>query len=230
MTTFTYGIECYIHMFPQERQDEINRVINHWVPVELKDGRILSKMVMNPETGVLAHCKDDKTFESYSKDFNRKNVLEAFLTPEELAMCNEKAVKIFEENREKRQYDEAKKIKASEWDDMIFDGSNFYRDIDDMYEWYDCEYSDDPEDEEYWKNMLPKYVYATKPIQSLDYNDLNRMIENVLENNLSMLEDSEDYYDYDIPEYLQQAWNKFVDENSRPYYEIDWKTVILLNE
>jgi len=227
MTNFTYGLECYLHMFSPERQEEINRVINHWVPVELKDGRILSKMVINPETGVLAHCKEDKTFESYSEDYNQKNVLEKFLTPEELALCDNRAVEIHRENQEKRTYEAAKKIPESQWNMPVFDDGNYYNSIDELYDHYACEYSGNPKDEEFWKKMLPDYVFGCEEIQSLKYDDLKWAVDSIFENNLQCLEDSESYYE-ELPDYLQDVWERFVDENSRPFYEIDYKTVILL--
>jgi hypothetical protein len=230
MTNFTYGLECYLHMFSPERQEEINRVINHWVPVELKDGRILSKMVINPETGVLAHCKEDKTFESYSEDYNQKHVLEKFLTPEELALCNDKAVEMFREAQEKRRYDAARKIPKSEWNSPIFDDGNYYNSIDDLYEYWESNHEwDDEENDDEWKESLPDYVYGSIECQSIRYKDLEIALENIMENNLSSLDDEYDYYAIDkIPDDLQDAWERFVDENSRPFYEIDHKTVILL--
>jgi len=230
MTNFTYGLECYLHMFSPERQEEINRVINHWVPVELKDGRTLSKMAINPETGVLAHCKEDKTFESYSEDYNKKHVLEKFLTPEELALCDNRAVEMFKEAQEKRKYEAARKIPEKEWNLPVFDDGNYYNSIDDLYEHWESNHEwDDEENDDEWKESLPDYVYGSIECQSIRYKDLDIALNNIMENNLSGIDDEYDYYVIDkIPEYLQEAWKRFVDENSRPFYEIDYKTVILL--
>jgi hypothetical protein len=231
MTNFTYGLECYLHMFSPERQEEINRVINHWVPVELKDGRILSKMVINPETGVLAHCKEDKTFESHSVDYNQKFVLEKFLTPEELALCDNKAVEMSRKAQEKRRYDAARKITENEWNAPVFDDGNYYNSIDELFEHYQFEwdYNDDNWVDEGWREYLPNYVYGSIECQSIRYKDLDIALDNIMENNLSGLDDEYDYYAIDkIPDYLQEAWKRFVDENGQPFYEIDYKTVILL--
>jgi hypothetical protein len=186
-------------------------------------------MVINPETGVLAHCKEDKTFESHSVDWNQKHVLEKFLTPEEIALCDNRAVEIHRKNQEKRRYEAARKVPESEWNAPVFDEDNYYYTLDDLYDYYACEYSDDPEDEDYWKNTLPDYVFGCEEIQSLKYDDLKWAVDNVFEKNLQMLEDADEYYN-PIPDYLQEAWNRFVDENSRPFYEIDHKTVILLDK
>jgi len=112
----------------------------------------------------------------------------------------------------------------------VFDDGNYYNSIDDLYEHWESNHEwDDEENDDEWKESLPDYVYGSIECQSVRYEDLDIALDNIMENNLSSLDDEYDYYVIDkIPEYLQEAWKRFVDENSRPFYEIDYKTVILL--
>jgi hypothetical protein len=141
-------------------------------------------------------------------------------------------VEIHRKNQEKRRYDAAKKISESEWYLPVFDDGNYYHSIDDLYEYWVSNHEwEDEENEEEWKESLPEYVYGSIECQSIRYKDLNIALDNIMDRSLSGLEDEYDYYAIkEIPDYLQDAWNRFVDENSRPFYEIDHKTVILLSK
>lgn len=227
MTTFTYGLECYLHMFSPERQAEIERVANNWETIELKDGRKVKNMLINPETGVLALCDDDGKIANHATDYYAKKVVEKYLTPEELALCDDRAVEIHRANREKIRFDNAKKIPVNEYDMPVFEDDHFYMCIDDLYDHYACYHSDDPEDEDYWEDALPEYVYGSIKVKTMDYDDIHRMVDNNFEQNVSDLEDSDGMY-AEVPEYLQEAWNRFVDEYGKEFYEADDKTVILL--
>jgi hypothetical protein len=235
MENLTYGLEYYIHMFSPERWEEIDRVINNWVTPKLEDGRELISCYMNPETQILCFIGDSGKVRPSTMEYYQKKVLKKYLTPDELDMCNTEAVKIFQEKREKQRFEQAKKVPASEWNGPVFDDDKYYVDVDHLWDHYQNDYDwqdEDEDDDDAWKKSLPEYVYACIVANTLRYNDLDNMIEQIIEGRISGMDDDyyEYYADYDITEDLREAWNRFVDKYSHDIYEPSYNTVILLNK
>lgn len=209
-----YPLEYYQTMFTEERWQEILQVLNNWVHPVLNDGKELTSLHMNPETRLCFNTNNILT-DSHTTDYWKKQVLEKYLTDEEFDRCNALAFERYREQQDQRRYDAAKKIDAKDWyDEPIFDEDNFYHSIEEMMELLEA-YETEP----------PKWVYGCTEVNTLNSHDLDHAIYNIYEN--IDVEDRE----YDIPKippYLQEAWDRFCWENSETYYEIDYKTVIVL--
>lgn len=209
-----YPLEYYQNMFTKERWQEILQVLDHWVHPILNDGKELKSLHMNPETRL---CFNDNNTEvaDHTKDYWKKQVLEKYITDEEFELCNALAFEKYRLQQDQRRYDAAVKIDAKDWyDEPIFGEDNFYHSIDEMKELLEG-YDDEP----------PKWVYGSKEVLTLNKLDICHAVDNLYEK--IDVEDRE-YDAPEIPPYLQEAWDRFCDENAEKYYEIDYKTVILL--
>lgn len=212
-----YPLEYFQPLFTEERWEEILKVVNNWINPELKDGKKYRNIAMNPETqsSYIASDGIDKV-PKYTMEYWQKQVLEKYLTQEEVKMCNAKAMDAYCEARDKRIYDAATKIEEADYGHPVFAGDDFYMSVDDLR---DCWDYDEP---------LPEYVFGTTEHYTINGCDLDQMIYNLFER---VGEINEEYPKVPkIPDYLQQAWDKFVDENSERYYHYNNKIVVLLDK
>jgi hypothetical protein len=212
-----YPLEYFQPLFSKERWEEIDKVVNNWINPELKNGRVYKTIVINPETQAtfIAPNGIDK-IDKHTMEYWQKQVLEKYLSEDEVKMCNSKAMGAYCEARDKRIYDSARKVEEADYGDPVFDGDNFYLSVDDLR---DCWDYDEP---------LPEYVYGSTKRLSINGCDLENALYNIIEN---VGEINDEYLDVPkIPEYLQKAWDKFVDENSKEYYWEDSKIVVILDK
>jgi hypothetical protein len=211
-----YPLEYFQPLFTDERWTEILKVVNNWIHPELKDGRIYKSILMNPETMKSFNVGEKEKVAGHMMEYMQKQVLEVYLSEEEVKMCNDKAMDAYCEARDKRIYDAATKIEEKDYGNPVFYGDNFYMSVDDLR---DCWDYDDP---------LPEYVFGTTEHHTINSCDLEHMLYNLFEN---VGEINEEYPKIPkIPDYLQEAWDKFVDENSEKYYHYNNKTVVLLDK
>jgi hypothetical protein len=213
-----YPLNYFQPLFSEERWNEILEVVNNWTNPELKDGTKYKNVAFNPETqsSFIAQDGIDKV-PKYTMEYWQKQVLEKYLSQEEVQMCNSKAMDAHCAARDKRIYEAATKVDEADYSGPIIEGDTFYYDIDDLRDNWDYDYP------------LPDYVYGSTKNHTLKSCQLEIMIEDYLER---LGEINEDEYANvpEIPEYLQDAWDRFVNENTQVYYEIDNKTVVLLDK
>lgn len=212
-----YPLEYFQPLFSEERWIEILKVVNNWINPELKDGKVYKTIIINPETQATFIAPDgiDK-IAGHTMEYWQKQVLEKYLSQEEVQMCNLKAMNAYCEAIDKRIYDAATKVDEADYSDPVFHNDNFYSSVDDLR---DCWDYDDP---------LPEYVFGTYKKYSLNGCDLENSLYNIIEN---VGEVNDEYLEVPkIPDYLQQAWDRFVDENSQKYYWEDSKVVVLLDK
>lgn len=118
--------------------------------------------------------------------------------------------------REKKQYKEATKISYKEYLEkypgyMIYDGSDYYQDLDELIEMYECD-----------DKQLPKYVYGT----------IKERIEVNIENAIECAEEDSNCEDFsfDNTEELIEMVNKWNEKNGTFVYYVQDKLIILLTE
>jgi len=212
-----YPLEYFQPLFSEERWNEILGVVNNWINPKLDSGRTFKSLIMNPETELCFNVGDKDNVAQHMMEYIQKQVLEKYLSQEEVQMCNFKAMNAHSEAREKRIYDSAIKVDEADYCQPVFEGDTFYYGgVDDLRDMWDYDYP------------LPEYVYGTTKLYTLNSCDLDQAINIILER-VDVEED--DFINISkIPEYLQEAWDKFVDENTQVYYEIDNKTVVLLDK
>jgi hypothetical protein len=213
-----YPLEYFQPLFSEERWEEILKVVNNWINPELKDGVKYKNIAFNPETqsSFIAQDGIDKV-PKYTMEYWQKQVLEKYLSQEEVKMCNSKAMNAYCEARDKRIYDSAIKVDEADYWQPVFDGDTFYYGgVDDLRDCWDYDYP------------LPEYVMGSTKHYTINGCDLDEMISRHFEN---IGEIGEDYPKIpNTPDYLQEAWNRFVDENAQEYYWVDNKTVVLLDK
>ena len=212
-----YPLVYFQPLFSEERWEEILKVVNNWMNPELKDGRKYKTIILNPETEATFIAPDgiDKIPE-HTMEYWQKQVLEKYLSSEEVEMCNSKAMGAYCEARDKRIYDSARKVEEADYWSPVFHNDNFYTSIDDLRDSWDYDLP------------LPDYVFGTEARYSINGCDLENALYNIIEN---IGEVNDEYLDVPkIPPYLQEAWDKFVDENTRKYYWEDSKTVVILDK
>jgi hypothetical protein len=220
MQLTNYPLEYFQPLFSEERWEEILKVVNNWINPELTDGRRYKNIILNPETGTTFTAMDGiESVAQHTMEYMQKRVLEKYLSQEEVEMCNSKAMNAYCEKRDKEKFDAAIKIDEKDWnDEPIFCDDTFF--CGGIWELRDMWDYDEP---------LPEYVYGSTKHYTLNGCDLNRAIDDILERVCDI--DDGDYVKVPkIPEYLQEAWDKFVDENAQEYYWVDQKTVILLDK
>lgn len=214
-----YPIEYFQSLFSEERWEEIIRIINHWINPELKDGKIYKSIVVNPETGLafIAHEGIDKIAD-HTMEYMQKQVLEKVLSSEEIELCNSKGLDAYQERMDKKTFENANKWEEKDWhDEPIFYGGDFYSEG--IYELRDRWDYDEP---------LPEYVHGSIVRYTINNSDLKNAIYDMIEN---CGEIGDDYAEVpEVPDYLQEAWNRFVEENRQIYYEEDKDTVIILDK
>jgi hypothetical protein len=212
-----YPLEYFQPLFTEERWAEILKVLNNWINPVLDTGKTFKSLIMNSETEQCFNVGDKDKVTEYMMESIQKQVLEKYLTEDEIKMCNSKAMHAYCEARDKRIYDSAIKVEEADYSDPIIEGDTFYYAIDDLRDNWDYDYP------------LPDYVYGSTKKHTLKSCQLEIMIEDYLERLGEINED--EYADVpEIPEYLQDAWDRFVNENTQVYYEIDKKTVVLLDK
>lgn len=214
-----YPLEYFQPLFSEERWEEILKVVNNWIHPKLDNGRVFKSLLMNPETDLCFNVGEKDKVADYMMEYMQKQVLEKYLSQDEVKMCNSKAMDAYCEKRDKQKFDTATKIEEKDWfDEPVFYGDTFY--YDGIWELRDTWDYDEP---------LPEYVNGSTKHYTLNSTDLERAIEDIIERVGEIGED--DYAEIPkIPDYLQEAWDKFVDENSQVYYWADSKTVILLDK
>lgn len=212
-----YPLEYFQPLFTEERWGEILKVVNNWINPELKDGKTYKTIIINPETGHTFISNEGKdNVPTHTMEYMQKNVLKNYLTEDEIKMCNSKAMDAYCEARDKRIYDSARKVEEADYTGPIFHNDNYYDGVDDLRDMWDY---DEP---------LPEYVFGADARYSINGCDLENALDHIIEN---VGEVNEEYLETPkIPQYLQKAWDKFVDENSQKYYWEDNKTVILLDK
>jgi hypothetical protein len=211
-----YPLEYFQPLFTEERWAEILKVLNNWINPVLDTGKTFKSLIMNSETGQCFNVGDKDKVTKYMMEFIQKQVLEKYLTEDEIEMCNSKAMHAYCEARDKRIYDSAIKVEEADYSDPVFHNDNYYNSIDDLRDMWDY---DEP---------LPEYVFGTDARYSINSCDLENVLFNIIENVGKV---NEEYLKVPkIPPYLQEAWDKFVDENSEQYYLEDSKTVVLLDK
>jgi hypothetical protein len=216
MTTFTYPLDYYQALFTSERWEEINKVINNWESPTLENGKKLESLIMNPETSLAFYKGNSEQVHDYNWDYWKKQVLVKYVTDEEREMCNKLASSRHCEARDKLIYDSARKVEEADYGAPVFHNDNYYDSIDDLRDMWDY---DDP---------LPEYVFGSDERFSINGCDLENALDNIIERVGTI---NDEYLDVPkIPEYLQKAWDKFVDEYSHNYYCEDRKTVISLDK
>lgn len=216
LTHATYEIKHYRQFFSDERWDEIQRIIHNWVNPKLEDGRTITGCIMNPETRIIFIGKSYDELANHMKEYYSKHVFEEILTEEESVLCQSLCSKMFRENYERRLFEKAKKIFEYQWDGPVFYGDDFYMSVDDMRDMLDCD-----------DDQIPEYVFASEECQTFKESDLEYMIDSHFDR-IGGFEDWEPNNPA-IPNYLKEAWKRFVDENSETYYEQDHDTIIILN-
>jgi len=213
-----YPLDYFQPLFSEERWDEILGVIDNWINPELIDGKKYKNIILNPETGLTFTAMDGmQSVPNHTWEYMKKRVLEKYLSEEEVQMCNSKAMSAYCEARDKRIYESATKVNEADYSGPVIDGDTFHYDIDELRDNWDYDYP------------LPDYVYGSTEEYTLKGCQLEIMLDDYLER---LGEINEDEYAKvpKIPQYLQEAWDKFVDENSQVYYEIDKNTVVLLDK
>ncbi len=212
-----YPLEYFQPLFSKDRWDEITKVVTNWIHPELKDGRIYESILMNPETMASFNVGVVDKVANHMMEYMQKQVLEKYLSEDEIKMCNSTAMSAYRDDRDAKKFDVATKIEEINFIGPIFHGDTFYNDgIDELRDGWDY---DDP---------LPEYVNASTTHYTLNGCDLEYAIENIIER---VGEIEGEYVEVlTIPEYLQIAWDKFVDENSREYYLCDDSIVILTDK
>lgn len=219
----TYPLEVYEQFFSKERWEEIQRDITHWANPELKSGKILKGVISNPKAGICFLSENFENSANHQKEYFMKHAFENILTDEEYDKCAGYTWQVDADKREQRIFEAAKKVTESEYGgDPVFHGDDFYVDTGDFRDRWEDDF--DPEED-----PLPKYVYGSTEEYTLKENDIDEMVQRHFENNIGDFEDWEPNIP-DVPEYLQQAWNRFVQENAEKYYEIDHKTVVILDK
>lgn len=218
----TYPLEGYKLFFEDERWEEIQKIVNNWENPELKNGKTLTGVISNPETGICFIGENFEKSANHQKEFFQKHVFEKILTDEEYDKCAGFTWQIDRDKLEKRRFDTAKKIPESEYGEPVFHGDDFYTSMDDFRDQWECDF--DPVED-----PIPEYVYGSEEMHTLKPEHLEHMIDKHFENNIGYFEDWEPDVP-NIPNYLQEAWNRFCEENSQKYYEIDWGTVVLLDK
>lgn len=212
-----YPLEYFQPLFSEERWNEILGVVNNWINPKLDSGRMFKSLIMNPETELCFNVGDKDNVAQHMMEYIQKQVFEKYLSEEEVQMCNSKAMDAHCEARDKRIYEAATKVDEADYSGPIIEGDTFYYDIDELRDNWDYDYP------------LPDYVYGSTKNHTLKSCQLEIMIEDYLERLGEINED--EYADVpEIPEYLQDAWDRFVNENTQVYYEIDNKTVVLLDK
>ena len=213
-----YPLEYFQSLFSEERWNEIVRVVNNWVHPTLDDGRTFKSLLMNPETQLCFNVGHTEKVAGHKLEYMQKQVLEKYLSEDEVVMCNAKAMDAYREKKDKQTFDAATKIEEKDWyDEPIFYGDIFY-----------CEGIWELRDSWDYDYPLPEYVNGSTKHYTLKGCDLEQAIEDIIERIGGI---GDEYTEFPtIPDYLQEAWDKFVDENSREYYLIDNKTVILLDK
>jgi hypothetical protein len=102
----------------------------------------------------------------------------------------------------------------------VFCGDNYYHTTDDFKDMWEC-------DNDLDEDPLPAYVYGSCKEQTFSPKDLDHALDYLLER----VGDFENWEPNNpaIPDYLQEAWDRFCKENSETYWEEDRTTVIILN-
>lgn len=227
ITLTNYPIEYFLPNLTPERQEEILRIINNLERPTLDDGKTITNFLRNPETNYLFFHERDPSIEDHMLQYHQKHIFEKSLTPEEWETCNTMGYEKWQANNEQRRFDKARKIPVSEWNGPIFDHSGEYHNsVNEFYEDLSDNYEEDDESNEGWMSAIPDYVYGSKSISTLENDTLSSMIYDQFERHSQNMEESFD--DPKIPDYLQEAWEKFVKEESDTYYMRDDSTIILL--
>ena len=211
-----YPLEYFQPLFTEERWAEILKVVNNWINPVLDTGRTFKSLIMNPETDLCFNVGNKDKVADHMMEFIQKQVLEKYLTEDEIKMCNSKAMNAYCEARDKHIYDSARKVEEADYSDPVFHSDNYYDSIDDLRDLWD------------YDNPLPDYVFGSDERFSIYSCNLENALSHIIEN---VGEVNEEYLKVPkIPPYLQEAWDKFVDENSEQYYWENNKTVVLLDK
>lgn len=217
-----YELKEYRPYFTDERWEEIQTIINHWIHPKMDNGKTINGVIMNPESEIIFVCKDFETESSHMKDHFRKKVFENVLTEEEYDQCSKFTFNTFHEQNEKRKFDAAKKIPESEWDAPVFHADDFYGSVEEFKDMWVCD--NDPEEDPY-----PEYVQASVKERTFSPRDLEYAIDSILER-VGTFDNDWEPNNPAIPSYLQEAWDKFCEEHGQYYYEEDRHVVILLDK
>ena len=198
----------------EERWAELEPLINQWEKAKNHEGNIYKNMWVNPPTMKTFYCDKDDIRDNYNFEYNQKLVLQEFLTEEEIELINKDAINRYRNNEDVKDFENGIKFKESEWGDPVFNRSgDFFYSVDEYRELY--------REEEYeWDDWL----YGSFERHTLDYHDLGHIMESLSEN-----VDLEDFEGWKAPQYLIDAWQKFVDEENRKYWVKDSKKIIILD-
>jgi hypothetical protein len=148
--------------------------------------------------------------EDFYLPYRANSVLNVWLTREEIEFMNNRAFEIRCEMNEKANYEKAEKLIPEEWGDSpIFYGDTYYDDIEYFLE------DEEHEDVEYFWGSIER--------KTLTEDDLYYAIQNIDEN-LNI----EDWEGHDVPDYLVDAWKKYVEEYGESYYDKDNSIAIIL--
>lgn len=209
-------INNYKSFFSEERWNELQYHINNWVPATNEKGQAYKNLYMNVETRYAVYAtakslKDDSTYE-----YHQKKVFEQLLTDEELQKCEEYSHEKFRNEYNQRLYENGDKVSYDDYQAPIFDkNGEFFSDLEEYYE--HCVYVGiEPED--YW-------VFGCDMVYIFKESDLETFIGEIEER-----ADMEEPLDVTIPEYLKEAWNRFVSENRDHYFKQNYKIIVELDK
>jgi hypothetical protein len=217
----TYPLEVYKQFFTEERWEEIQKDITHWENPELKSGKVLKGVINNPKAGICFVSENFEDSPNHQKEHFMKHAFEKVLTDEEYDKCAGYTWQVDHDKREERLFEAAKKVTESEYSGPVFHGDRFYWNTDDFRECWECDFDID-------EDFVPTYAYGAIEEYTLNPKDIDRVVENLIEN-VGEIEDWEPNIP-DIPDYLREAWDRFCSEHSETYFTIDYKTAILLDK
>lgn len=236
MTTKSKSLHFYSRIFDNfdilkgagilsdERIEEIKQYCakDNFQPTILQDGRKLDNWHTHMPSGkVFAQTLVDSS--SYYWLCNQ--ILEDFLTEEEVEKLNKDASYRYTEIREKEQFDRAEKLKEEDWSGPVYcDGygwnDGYFNDLADFYDTVNDqnEYEGD--------NTLPKFVWTCNVTPTINLN-----IDQILESQMEEAHESFDYRDLHGLDELRAAVDKFNKLNeANVSWTPNYKKCVILNK
>lgn len=206
-----------------ERIEEIKQYCakENFQPTVLQDGRQLDNWLTHLPSGkVFAQSLIDRSYYWLCNE-----ILEDFLTNEEVEKLNKNASARYTEVREKEQFDKAEKLKEDDWDGPVYCEGYGYNDgyFADLNEFYDDVRDDSEDDDEF---VTPKYVWTCDVSQSCHID-----LDDILENSTQEAHEDFDYRDLNGLDELRAAVDKFNGLNKDVVsWTPNFKKCVILNE
>ena len=210
-------------LFTPERFKEIKDYVSEdkFGPVELKNGKHVPDWICHYDTGLMWGIMNN------GRGYYIERVLEKFLTTEEIIKINEQANSIRSEIQNKKKFEAAKKVKASEWAGRVCWGDQYYESVEEFEENFidnfddsdlceedllltqDEQFDDNRDYEKLVRKYLPDYVWAVDEEKSVVDFD----IDNILEHFTQDTYEDFDSQDLNGQEEFSAAIAKFVEAN-----------------